>query len=412
MLRQPVSAFGGVWEGLGWAGEDWSADTRVTAQRLREIADGLARLPSDFTPHPRLGKLLDERRQRVERGELLDWGTTELLAYGSLLLEGTPVRFSGQDAVRGTFSQRHAVLFDAKDGRPWMPLEHLADDQARMEAINSPLSEEAALAFEYGVSSGDPRRLVVWEAQFGDFANGAQSVIDEFVASGESKWQRMSGLVLLLPHGYEGQGPDHSSARVERFLQLGAERNLQVITPTTPAQLFHALRRQVRRAFRKPLVVMSPKSLLRHAPSFSPLAELTDGAFRATLDDPRAPAPETVRRVIVCAGKIFYALHAVIGESNRSDAAVVRVEQLYPFPSAELAATLEGYSHATEVFWVQEEPANQGAWSFVRPRISPLLRPTIRFGYIGRDEAASPATGLYGIHQAEERAILDQALER
>jgi 2-oxoglutarate dehydrogenase E1 component len=411
MPRQQVFAFGGVWEGLGWAGEDWAADTRVAAERLGTIADGLARLPDDFTPHPRVRKLLDERREHVRSGEAIDWGTAELLAYGSLLLEGTPVRLSGQDSVRGTFSHRHAALFDAKDGRPWVPLDHLADGQAPMEAVNSPLSEEAALGFEYGMSSGDPRRLVVWEAQFGDFANGAQSVIDEFVVSGESKWQRMSGLVLLLPHGYEGQGPDHSSARLERFLQLCAERNIQVVVPTTPAQLFHALRRQIHRAFRKPLVVMSPKSLLRHAPSFSPLGELTDGMFRLLLDDPRAPAPETVRRVIVCAGKIFYALEAARAEAHREDVALVRLEQLYPFPAAELAAVLGRYPHAAEVCWVQEEPANQGAWAFVRSLVSPLLRPDVRFCYIGRVEAASPATGHYSVHQAEERAILEQALE-
>jgi 2-oxoglutarate dehydrogenase E1 component len=411
MPRQQIFAFGGVWQGLGWAGEDWSADTRVTTERLRAIADGLVRLPDDFTPHPRVRKLLEERHQRVQRGETIDWGTAELLAYGSLVLEGTPVRLSGQDAVRGTFSHRHAALYDAKDGRPWVPLSHLADGQAPMEAINSPLSEEAALGFEYGMSSGDPRRLVVWEAQFGDFANGAQSIIDEFLASGESKWQRMSGLVLLLPHGYEGQGPDHSSARLERFLQLCAERNLQVIVPTVPAQLFHALRRQIHRPFRKPLVAMSPKSLLRYAPSFSPLAELAEGGFRPVLDDPRGPGSGDVRRVIVCAGKIFHALDAARAESGRADLALLRVEQLYPFPAAELTAALGRYPRAAEVCWVQEEPANQGGWAFVRPLISPLLRPEIRFSYIGRDEAASPATGLYPIHQAEERAILEQALE-
>jgi 2-oxoglutarate dehydrogenase E1 component len=409
MPRQQVFAFGGVWQGLGWAGDDWSADTRVPVERLRAIADGLLRWPDDFTPHPRLAKHLEERHERVQRGGVIDWGTAELLAYGSLLLEGTPVRLSGQDSVRGTFSHRHAALVDAADGRAWVPLDHLADDQARMEAVNSPLSEAAVLGFEHGVSSGDPRRLVIWEAQFGDFANGAQTVIDEFLASGESKWQRMSGLVLLLPHGYEGQGPDHSSARLERFLQLGAERNLQVIVPTTPAQLFHALRRQIHRPFRKPLVVLSPKSLLRYAPSYSPLAELAEGRFRPVLDDPRAPA--TVRRVIVCAGKIFHALDAARAEAGRPEVALLRVEQLYPFPAPELATALGRSASAAEVCWVQEEPANQGAWAFVRPLISPLLRPEVRFSYIGRDEAASPATGLYPIHQAEERAILEQALE-
>jgi 2-oxoglutarate dehydrogenase E1 component len=411
MPREQVFAFGGVWQGLGWAGDDWSADTRVPTERLRAIADGLVRWPEDFAPHPRLIKLLEERRSRVQHGEAIDWGTAELLAYGSLLLEGTPVRLSGQDTVRGTFSHRHAALVDAKDGRSWVPLDHLAEDQARLEVVNSPLSEEAALAFEYGVSSGDPRRLVVWEAQFGDFANGAQNVIDEFLASAESKWQRMSGLVLLLPHGYEGQGPDHSSARLERFLQLCAERNLQIIVPSTPAQLFHALRRQIHRPFRKPLVVMSPKSLLRHAPSFSPLAELVEGTFRVVLDDPRVSTPETVRRVILCSGKIFHALDAARADSGRTDVALVRIEQLYPFPTEDVRAVLARYPRVEEVCWVQEEPANQGAWTFIRPLVSPLLRPEIRYSYIGRVEAASPATGLYPVHQAEERAILQQALE-
>ena len=328
-------------------------------------------LSPDFTPNPRVRKLLEERRERVQRGEAIDWGTAETLAYGSLLLEGTPVRVSGQDTVRGTFGHRHAAVFDATDGRAWVPLNHLGDGQATLEAVNSPLSEEAVLGFEYGMSSGDPRRLVVWEAQFGDFVNGAQVIIDQFIVSAESKWQRMSGLVMLLPHGYEGQGPEHSSARLERFLQLTAERNIQVIVPTTPAQIFHALRRQMHRAFRKPLVVMSPKSLLRHPAAVSTLGELADGAFRLVLDDPRAPAPEGIRRVILCAGKIFYALDAARRQKERSDVALVRLEQLYPFPMAELREALSRYSTAREVFWVQEEPANQGAWGFVLPLISP-----------------------------------------
>jgi 2-oxoglutarate dehydrogenase E1 component len=405
MPRQPVTAFGGVWTGLGWAGDDWSADTRVDAARLREIGEGLARLPAGFTPVERARRLLEERRERVARGEAIDWGTAEWLAYGSLLLDGVPVRLSGQDSVRGTFSHRHAAVFDATDGRPWVPLDHLAPEQARMEAINSPLSEAGVLGFEYGVSSGDPRRLVVWEAQFGDFANGAQVIIDQFIAAGELKWQRQSGLVLLLPHGYEGQGPEHSSARPERFLQLCAERNMQVIVPTTPAQLFHALRRQVRRRFRKPLVVMSPKSLLRHAPSFSPLAALSDGGFHPVLDDPRAPAH--ARRLLLASGKVFYRLDEARGE--RADTAIVRVEELYPFPEAELRSTIARYPEVPDVRWVQEEPANQGAWGFVRPRLAALLgREPV---YVGRDEAASPATGHHKLHQEEERALVRRALD-
>src|SRR6266404_4999738 len=409
MPRQQVFAFGGVWRGLGWAGDDWSADTRAPAAELRAIGEALAQRPEDFTPNPRVKKLLEDRRERVARGEALDWGTAELLAYGSLLLEGTPVRVSGQDTVRGTFGHRHAAIFDAKDGRPWVPLNHVRDGQALLEAVNSPLSEEAVLGFEYGMSSGDPRRLMIWEAQFGDFVNSAQVIIDQFIASGESKWQRMSGLVLLLPHGYEGQGSEHSSARLERFLQLCADRNMQVIVPTTPAQIFHALRRQIHRRFRKPLVVMSPKSLLRHPQAVSSLAELTDGGFRTTLDDPRPPS--ATRRLVVCSGKIFYALDAARREKQRDDVALVRVEQLYPFPVDEVRALLERHASASEVCWVQEEPANQGAWWFMRPLLSPLLRPDVRFSYIGRVEAAGVATGSHTIHAAEEQAILEQALE-
>jgi len=410
MPRQQVFAFGGVWRGLGWAGDDWSADTRVPAERLRAIGDALVRLPEDFTANPRVRKLLDDRQARIARGDGLDWGTAETLAYGSLLLEGTPVRVSGQDTVRGTFGHRHAAIFDAKDGRSWVPLNHVQAEQAQLEAVNSPLSEEAVLGFEYGMSSGDPRRLTVWEAQFGDFVNSAQVIIDQFIASGESKWQRMSGLVLLLPHGYEGQGSEHSSARLERFLQLTADRNMQVIVPTTPAQIFHALRRQIHRRFRKPLIVMSPKSLLRHPQAVSSLHELTDGSFRLTLDDPSPPS--TPRRLVICAGKIFYSLDAARREARRDDIALVRIEQLYPFPADDVRALLAQYSSSAEVCWVQEEPANQGAWSFVRPLLSPLLRPDVRFSYIGRVEAAGVATGSHRIHVAEEQAIIEQALER
>jgi 2-oxoglutarate dehydrogenase E1 component len=408
--RQQVFAFGGVWSGLGWAGEDWSADTRVASGRLRVIADGLRHLPAHFTPHPRVRKLLDERHDKVDRGLDIDWGTAEMLAYGSLLLEGIPVRLCGQDTLRGTFSHRHAAVYDAKDGRPYVPLNHLAREQADMEAINSPLSEAGVLGFEYGVSSGDPRRLVVWEAQFGDFVNNAQVVVDQFIASGESKWQRMSGLVLLLPHAYEGQGPEHSSARLERFLQLCAEGNMQVVNCTTPAQLFHVLRRQMHRAFRKPLVVMSPKSLLRHPRAVSTLAELSDGTFHTVLDDARAPSPSPATRLLFCSGKIFYALDAAREESGRSDIAIVRVEQLYPFPDDELHAIAARHPAARDVAWVQEEPANQGAWTFVRPRLAGVLGEGRTLRYIGRDEAASPASGNHTIHQAEEKAILEQAL--
>ena len=407
--RQQVQALGGVWQGLTWAGDDWSASTAVEEDRLREVGDALARRPADFTPHRRLARLLDERRERVQRGEAIDWGTAELLAYGTLLREGTPVRLCGQDSGRGTFSHRHGIVHDAQNGRTWIPLNHIADDQAEIELVQSPLSEAAVLGFEYGVSSADPRRLVIWEAQFGDFANGAQVIIDEFVAAGESKWQRMSGLTLFLPHGYDGQGPDHSNARLERFLQLCAENNMQVVNVTTPAQIFHVLRRQVHRSFRKPLVVMTPKSLLRHPRVVSPLSAFTIGGFSPVLDEPAVDAPR-VRTVLLCAGKVFYTL-AEAREHAAGDAPViVRVEQLYPFPERELAAVLERYRAVRDVRWVQEEPANQGAWSFVRPRIDRLLGAGAHLAYGGRDEAASPATGSHDVHQAEEQALVAAAL--
>jgi 2-oxoglutarate dehydrogenase E1 component len=412
MPRQKVFAFGGVWKGLGPAGEDWGADTRVKAETLRAIADATSRFPSDFSPHPRVAKLLEERRLMVEQGAGLDWGCAEQLAYGSLLLEKVPVRLSGQDSVRGTFSHRHAMLFDAKTGAPHVPLNHLGAEQATIELVNSPLSEVGVVGFEYGMASADPRRLVLWEAQFGDFTNGAQVIVDQFLASAESKWQRASGLTLLLPHGYEGQGPEHSSARVERFLALCAENNMQVVNCTTPAQFFHVLRRQMRRPFRKPLVVMHPKSLLRHPAAVSPLSELSEGAFQPVLQDLRDLDPAEVRRVLICSGKIYYPLDAGREERDWQTIAIIRLEQLYPFPAGELTAALRRYPGATQFRWVQEEPANQGPWSFVRWRIEDLLEPSAQLRYVGRREAASPATGSHKIHGAEEDAIVEAALRR
>jgi 2-oxoglutarate dehydrogenase E1 component len=412
MPRQKVFAFGGAWTGLGWAGDDWSAETAVKAERLRTVAEALRHPPAGFTLSKRASRLLDERSRMVEQGEGIDWGCAETLAYGSLVLEGIPVRLCGQDTVRGTFSHRHAAVFDAETGAAWVPLAGVSPDQAPFEVVNSPLSELAVLGFEYGMSSADPRRLVVWEAQFGDFINAAQMIVDQFIASAESKWQRMSGLTLLLPHGYEGQGPEHSSARLERFLQLCADGNMQVVSATTPAQFFHALRRQMHRPFRKPLIVMSPKSMLRHPRAVSALAELTDGGFRTVLDDPRAADPGSVERVVMCSGKIFYALEAGLGERDWSTAlAVVRLEQLYPFPDAALGAVLGRYPHAAEFCWAQEEPANQGAWDFVKWRVERLV-PGRRLIYVGRQEAASPATGSHKIHQAEEDQIVEVALRR
>jgi len=420
MPRQPIYAFGGVWKGLGWAGDDWDAATAVPAERLAEVAAAFTRVPEGFTPNPKVARLLAQRAAMVSGGGPIDWACAEALALGSLLLEGIPVRMAGQDTRRGTFSQRHAVLHDVASGAEHVPLDHVRPDQGRMLILDSMLSENAVLGFELGYSFANPHVLVVWEAQFGDFANGAQVVIDQFLSSAESKWQRCSGLVLLLPHGYEGQGPEHSSARLERFLQLCAEDNMQVVNLTTPAQLFHALRRQMHRPFRKPLVVMSPKSLLRHRLAVSPLRELTDGGFRAVLDDPArtgAPeagmqlVPEHVTRLLLTSGKLHYTLLAARRERQADTVALVRVEQLYPFPRAAIAALLATYPNAREVGWAQEEPWNMGAWHFVYHRLRRLLdgRP---LAYVGRPEAASPATGSYKLHQAEEAELVQRAFAR
>jgi 2-oxoglutarate dehydrogenase E1 component len=420
MPRQQIFVFGGKWKGLGWAGDDWSARTAVPAELLREVAAAFTRIPEGFHPHPKVLRMMEQRAAMVTEGAGIDWGCGEALAFGSLLLEGTPVRLSGQDTGRGTFSHRHAVLHDVEDGSQWVPLAHIRDGQAGFLVIDSMLSEYACLGFEFGFSMADPMKLVVWEAQFGDFANGAQIVIDQFISSSESKWQRMSGLVLLLPHGYEGQGPEHSSGRLERFLQLCAEQNMQVCNFTTPAQYFHALRRQMRRSFRKPLVVMSPKSLLRHKLAVSTRSDLTDGEFRTVLDDVASKgAPEAgvdldpagVRRVVLCSGKIYYALLAGRRERSAATTALVRIEQLYPFPKKELETTLAGYPNAEQIYWVQEEPANMGAAQFIEPLLRPLLGGRTLVS-VARDAAASPATGSYKVHQAEEAELVQRAFAR
>jgi 2-oxoglutarate dehydrogenase E1 component len=370
-------------------------------------------MPADFTIHPKLKRLYDARVQAVKTGTGIDWGTGEMLALGSLLLEGTPVRFTGQDVRRGTFSHRHAVLFDYNDGHPHFPLNSLDPDQkAKITILNTMLSEQAVLGFEYGYSSGDPRNLVIWEAQFGDFVNGAQPIIDQFIAAAESKWSLFNGMVMLLPHGFEGQGPEHSNAYIERFLSLCAENNIQVCIPTTPGQYFHMLRRQMHRKFRKPLVIMSPKSLLRYEPSFSRIEELTGGTMQNVLDDPAAPAdPQRVRRLLLCAGKVFYSLAKAREKENVRDVAVVRVEQLYPFPRKELQTVFNKYRNAHDVAWVQEEPKNRGAWTFMEPRLREMLPEAATLAYVGRDEAASPATGSYKMHEIEEQELLMHALD-
>jgi len=421
MPRQPIFAFGGLWKGFSWAGEDWSADTRVERNVLEEIAAAGRRFPADFTQHPRVARLLEARAAMVEEGDPIDWGCAEALAIGSLLLEGTPVRLSGQDSGRGTFSHRHAVLYDQHTDARYVPLDHIRDGQARFVILDSMLSENAVLGFEFGMSLANPHQLAIWEAQFGDFVNGAQIVIDQFISSSESKWQRMSGLVLLLPHGYEGQGPEHSSARLERFLQLSAEQNMQVCNLTTPAQYFHALRRQMHRNFRKPLVIMSPKSLLRHKAAVSTLADLTDGTFQTVIDDvgvrgaPEAGVvidPQAVTRLLLCSGKVYYDLLAARRERALDTAAIVRVEQLYPFPEKELEAIFATYPNARQVLWVQEEPWNMGGWHVMYRRLKRILPGDRTLAYVGRAEAASPATGSYKVHQAEERDLVLNAFAR
>jgi 2-oxoglutarate dehydrogenase E1 component len=421
MPRRPIFVFGGRWKGLGWAGDDWSARTAVPAEVLAEVASALARVPAGFTPHPKVAKLLAARAAMVHEGGSVDWGAAEALAVGSLLIEGTAVRMSGQDTGRGTFSQRHAVLHDFKTGARYVPLDHCRDAQGRFVILDSMLSEYAVLGFEFGYTLADPLTLVVWEAQFGDFANGAQVVIDQFIAPSESKWQRMSGLVMLLPHGYEGQGPEHSSARLERFLQLSAEKNLQVCNLTTPAQYFHALRRQMHRAFRKPLIIMTPKSLLRHKLAVSALRDLTEGSFAAVIDDvavhgaPEAGVaidPQRVTRLLLCSGKIYYALLAGRRERQNDTVALARVEQLYPFPREEIVRLLAAYPNVQQVYWVQEEPENMGAWQFVYHRLRRVLPDRCALAYVGRPAAASPATGSYKIHQAEETDLVNGAFAR
>jgi 2-oxoglutarate dehydrogenase E1 component len=410
--RQQVFALGGLWKGMQWAGNDWSADTRVPKERLLQVMDGMRTVPQGFAPHPKVQKLMEQRAAMLGPDGQIDWGCAEMLAFGSLLLEGHMVRLSGQDTGRGTFSHRHAVLYDVNTNQRYVPLDHLSPDQGRFVVIDSMLSEAAVLGFEYGFSTADPRNLVVWEAQFGDFANGAQVAIDQFIVSGESKWQRMSGLVLLLPHGYEGQGPEHSSARLERFLQLSAENNIQVCNLTTPAQYFHALRRQLHRKFRKPLIVMSPKSLLRHKLAVSALGDLTDGTFRTVLPEIDRIDPAGVRRLVLCSGRIYYTLLAARRERGIDDIAVARVEQLYPVPNDDLQALIHSYPEVDEVLWAQEEPWNMGAWHSMYRRLLRLVPEKCIVSYAGRRAAASPAIGSYKKHQQEEADLVNNALGR
>jgi 2-oxoglutarate dehydrogenase E1 component len=384
--------------------------TSVPAAKLAALGRRIIQYPEGFTLHPRVAQVVVNRAKMLAGEVGLDWGCAETLAYASLLDEGVAVRISGQDSGRGTFFHRHAVLHDQNSERCYTPLEHVSEKQPRFAIIDSLLSEQAVLGFEYGYSSTSPDCLVIWEAQFGDFVNGAQVLIDQFVSSGEAKWGRLCGLTLFLPHGYEGQGPEHSSARLERFLQLCAENNMQVCVPSTPAQMFHMLRRQMRRALRKPLIVMTPKSLLRHELSVSALSELTGGGF-ATLIDELDPLPSAgVGRVVFCSGKVYFDLLQARRAEQRQDVAIVRIEQLYPFPVPEYSAVLARYPNTAELVWCQEEPQNQGAWFQIRHRLQELAGAGRPVHYAGRAPAAAPATGLARLHQAEQQALVQAAL--
>jgi 2-oxoglutarate dehydrogenase E1 component len=409
-----AEAYRGLWSGLNSKTALHDEPTAVVRSVLESIGDALQKVPEGFNVHPKLRRQLEARTQAIRAGGPIDWSTAEALALGTLLREGTSVRLTGQDVERGTFSQRHAVLHDVQNGDVFVPLAGLAQG-ASLAVCNSMLSEAAVLGFEYGYSSVDPSRLAIWEAQFGDFANSAQVIIDQFIASGEAKWGRASGLVLLLPHGYEGQGPEHSSARLERFLQLCAQDNMQVCNLTTPAQYFHALRRQVHRNYRKPLVLMTPKSLLRSAEAVSALDELTEGSFQPVLDDPRfAPGgldPAHARRLLLCSGKVYYALCEARDDSAFDDVAIARVEQLHPFPFDALSRVLRRYA-GDDVVWVQEEPWNMGAWSFVQERARRILPAGRSLRYAGRREAASTATGSFRIHEEEEAELLREAFAK
>ncbi len=413
-VRDSTSADDGSFDWTPFLDADWRdpADTTLSPEEVKRIAGQLTELPEDFKLHARVQKVIDDRR-KMGNGEIpMDWGFAENVAYASLIEKNHGLRLVGQDSGRGTFFHRHAILHDQNTGRCILPLESFSDDKHKVTVIDSLLSEEAVMAFEYGYASTDPHSLVIWEAQFGDFANGAQVVIDQFIASGETKWGRLCGLVLFLPHGYEGQGPEHSSARLERFLQLCAQDNIQVCVPSLPAQFFHMLRRQMLRDYRKPLVVMTPKSLLRHKASVSNLNELAIGGFQPVLDEVNsAISADKVKRLVLCAGKVYFDLAAARAEQGNEQVAICRIEQLYPFPQEEVQALIQGYAQASEIVWCQEEPHNQGAWFRLRDRLQACLSDHQQLSYAGRGELASPAVGYAKIHAKEQRELVETALQ-
>jgi 2-oxoglutarate dehydrogenase E1 component len=406
-IHAGMRGFSGYWQGLTSRYSHAPVQTGVPYEMLRDITHRMTQLPDSFVLNPKIARQLEARREEMDKREPVDWSLAEALAFGSLLLEGTPIRLSGQDSRRGTFSQRHAVLYDARTGERFLPLNALdPKNQAVFTVYDSLLSEAAVLGFEFGYSLDDPGKLVIWEAQFGDFANGAQVIIDQFIVCSASKWQRDSGLVMLLPHGYEGQGPEHSSARLERYLQACAEDNIQVCYPSTPAQYFHLLRRQMKRNFRKPLILMTPKSLLRHKRAVSPVEAFTTGPFREVLDDESAD-PGKIRRVLFCSGKVYYDLAAKREDENKEDVAIIRVEQFYPFPVEQLRRALTRYRKVKDWVWVQEESLNMGGWTFMEQRLRAMDYPV---KYVGRDASASPATGSHHVHVREQKELVEAAV--
>jgi 2-oxoglutarate dehydrogenase E1 component len=407
--HQPPNAMEGVWTGY-FGGPDATVaevSTSVTKEALIATLTKLTTIPEGFHPNPKALKIIEQRRERALANQPLDWGTGEHLAFASILQAGKNVRLSGQDSRRGTFSHRHAVLFDVTSGERYTPLENLSQEQGRFEVWDSPLSESGVLGFEYGYSLDSPGGLVAWEAQFGDFLNSAQVIVDQFIVSAEDKWLRLSGLVLLLPHGYEGQGPEHSSARIERFLQMAAEDNIQVCNLTTPAQFFHVLRRQVLRPWRKPLVVFTPKSLLRHPQAVSPLEEFTEGQFQRVIPSKNTD-PKAVKKILLCSGKVYYDLAEARKTRGRSDVAIVRLEQLYPLGDA-LAKALAPYKDGTPLVWVQEEPRNMGAWYFINARLREFIGERFPLSFVSRAESASPATGSQASHKLEQQMLIEAA---
>ena len=397
---------------LQYLNYDWTApyENQFPQDRFLTLAKRVAEYPENVKAHSRVEKIYNDRKEMATGNKPFDWGMAETMAYATLLDEGTHVRISGEDAGRGTFFHRHAVVHNQNDGTGFVPLTHLHANQGRFQVWDSVLSEEAVLAFEYGFATTDPKTLTIWEAQFGDFANGAQIVIDQFISSGEQKWGRMCGLVMLLPHGYEGQGPEHSSARVERYLQLCAEQNIQVCIPSTQAQVYHMLRRQAIRKMRRPLVAITPKSLLRHPLAISSLEELTEGTFQNAIGEIDAIEPSQVKRVVMCSGKVFYDLIEERRKKAQTDVAIIRIEQLYPFPYEEVAKILEPYAHVTDFVWCQEEPQNQGAWYCSKHNFEYVIPEGAKLSYAGRPASAAPAVGYALLHNKQQRELIEQAL--